>query len=107
MVYLAYFKNKDQLDVAIALDLDVDQTWIIHGKKYSGVMMAPLMEGPTILVLSSTNFNEGTSANQQKQTVITPATVNTIDTEEIVDTVNKFRKNLLDESPSQSVSTSI
>lgn len=43
-------------------------------------------------MLSSTNFNEDKSANQQKQTVITPATVDTIDTEEIVDMVNKLEK---------------
>lgn len=47
MVYFVYSKNKNQLGAAIALNENADQTWIIHGKKYSGVTMAPLMEGPT------------------------------------------------------------
>lgn len=35
MVFLAYFKDKEQLDAAIAKDADanVDRTWIIHGRK--------------------------------------------------------------------------
>lgn len=53
--------------------------------------------------------NEGKPANQQtqKQTTATPAIIETVSTDEVVDTVNKFGENLLDESPQQSVSTSI
>ncbi|POG61605.1 hypothetical protein GLOIN_2v1702702, partial [Rhizophagus irregularis DAOM 181602=DAOM 197198] len=32
LVFLAYFKDKDQLDAAKALDKGADDTWIIHGK---------------------------------------------------------------------------
>ncbi|EXX64610.1 hypothetical protein RirG_141070 [Rhizophagus irregularis DAOM 197198w] len=32
LVFLAYFKNKEQLDAARALDKGADDTWIIHGK---------------------------------------------------------------------------
>ncbi|CAB4430079.1 unnamed protein product [Rhizophagus irregularis] len=62
MVFLAYFKDKEQLDAAIAKDADanVDRTWIIHGRK-------------EVSHLCQTYRDD--------------------DRDEVVDTVNKFRKN--------------
>ncbi|CAB5374746.1 unnamed protein product [Rhizophagus irregularis] len=77
-------QNKVQLDAAIALDEDVDCS----------------RSKPT-------NGNEEKSTNQKEHTVATSAFIESVSINEVVDTVNKFRENLLDEHPLQSVSTSL
>ncbi|PKB94937.1 hypothetical protein RhiirA5_437727 [Rhizophagus irregularis] len=80
LVFLAYFKNKEQLDAARTLNKDADKTWIIHGKL----------------------------ATKEKQAIVTPAIIYNVSTDEMVDVVNKYtRKNLLDEVPQNIMSTSI
>ncbi|UZO02444.1 uncharacterized protein OCT59_020924 [Rhizophagus irregularis] len=78
LVFLAYFKDKDQLDAAKALDKRGDDTWIIHAQPAT-----------------------------KKQTVATSTIIDNVSTDEVIDVVNKYRKNLLDEVPQNITSTSI
>ncbi|CAB4442342.1 unnamed protein product [Rhizophagus irregularis] len=99
MVFLAYFKDKAQLDNAIAKDGNTDQAWIIHGKQQGGPSTKPSREAPARVLVSTVPGKK-----KQDLAIVTPAAVKEITTEEVVDTVNKFRKNLLGEPQVKAVS---
>ncbi|CAB5375129.1 unnamed protein product [Rhizophagus irregularis] len=100
-VFLAYFKDKAQLDDAIALDGDTDQAWVIHGKRQDSSTAGSPREGLASALISTVpkGDNRGKSVIQkiQNSAIVTLATFKEPTTEEVVDTVNKFRKNLLNE----------
>ncbi|CAB4414276.1 unnamed protein product [Rhizophagus irregularis] len=107
-VFLAYFKDKVQLDDAIALDGDTDQAWVIHGKRQDSSTAGSPREGLASALISTVpkGDNRGKSVIQkiQNSAIVTPATFKEPTTEEVVDTVNKFRKNLLNEVQVEMVS---
>ncbi|CAB4414331.1 unnamed protein product [Rhizophagus irregularis] len=109
LVFLAYFKDKDQLDAARALDKDAnDETWIVHGKGWANTSEKNTKRTPRDLV-STIPKNDGkeTIATKEQQSVVTTTIMDNVNTDEVVDVVNKFRKNLLDEIPQNRASTSI
>ncbi|PKY32231.1 hypothetical protein RhiirB3_393891 [Rhizophagus irregularis] len=99
MVFLVYFKDKAQLDDAIALDGNTNQIWTIHGKCQDNSVMRPQRE-----VLARALVSTVPDKKKQDSTIVTPAAVKEVTMEEVVDTVNKFRKNLLDEPQVETVS---
>ncbi|UZO03975.1 uncharacterized protein OCT59_024374 [Rhizophagus irregularis] len=99
-VFLAYFKNKEQLEAAIAMDKSMDNKWVIHGRRNESMVKIASKE-VTVRSLISTSpgkTNKVISINNHGSTSATPNTVIHTTTEEVVDTVNKYRKNLLDET---------
>ncbi|EXX73764.1 uncharacterized protein OCT59_023753 [Rhizophagus irregularis] len=102
-VFLAYFKNKEQLEAAIAMDKSMDNKWVIHGRRNESMAKIASRE-VTVRSLISTSLgknNKVISINNHGSTSATPNTVIHTTTEEVVDTVNKYRKNLLDEPETQ------
>ncbi|PKC63178.1 hypothetical protein RhiirA1_464085 [Rhizophagus irregularis] len=103
MVFLAYFKNKEQLEAAIAMDKSILNKWVIHGRRNESMVKIASKE-VTVRSLISTSpgkNNKVISINNHGSTSATPNTVINTTTEEVVDTVNKYRKNLLDETKTQ------
>ncbi|CAB5379198.1 unnamed protein product [Rhizophagus irregularis] len=99
-VFLAYFKNKEQLEAAITMDKSMDNKWVIHGRRNESMAKIASKE-VTVRSLISTSLgktNKVISINNHGSTSATPNTVIHTTTEEVVDTVNKYRKNLLDET---------
>ncbi|PKC01644.1 hypothetical protein RhiirA5_426379, partial [Rhizophagus irregularis] len=99
-VFLAYFKNKEQLEAAITMDKSMDNKWVIHGRRNESMAKIASKE-VTVRSLISTSpgkSNKVISINNHGSTSATPNTVIYTTTEEVVDTVNKYRKNLLDET---------
>lgn len=109
LVFLAYFKNKEQLDAARLLDKDADETWIIHGKSLGNLSEEVSKRDSRYDLISTTpkDNGKGKFAIKEKQAVVTPAIIDNVSTEEVVVVVNKYRKNLLDEVPQNNASTSI
>ncbi|PKY58612.1 hypothetical protein RhiirA4_412175, partial [Rhizophagus irregularis] len=69
LVFLAYFKDKDQLDAARALDKGADDTWIIHGKGL-GNRLVEISKGDSRSDLVSTTPRDNgkvTPATKKKQ----------------------------------------
>ncbi|CAB4442392.1 unnamed protein product [Rhizophagus irregularis] len=81
------------------LDGNTDQAWIIHGKQQGGPSTKPSREAPARVLVSTVPGKK-----KQDLAIVTPAAVKEITTEEVVDTVNKFRKNLLGEPQVKAVS---
>ncbi|PKC02355.1 hypothetical protein RhiirA5_425373 [Rhizophagus irregularis] len=101
-VFLAYFKNEDQSNSAITLDGGItDQAWIIHGKRQDGVPKKSSKEDLPKALISTVPNNK---KEEQMTTIIMPTTIKDITTEEVVDTVNKYRKNLLNEKQVKTIS---
>ncbi|GBC11356.2 hypothetical protein GLOIN_2v1875556 [Rhizophagus irregularis DAOM 181602=DAOM 197198] len=101
-VFLAYFKNEDQSNSAITLDGGItDQAWIIHGKRQDGVPKKSSKEDLPKALISTVPNNK---KEEQMTTIIMPTTIKDITTEEVVDTVNKYRKNLLNEKQVKMIS---
>ncbi|CAB4428339.1 unnamed protein product [Rhizophagus irregularis] len=109
LVFLAYFKDKDQLDAARALDKDAnEETWIVHGKGWANTSEKNIKRTPRDLVSTiPKNDEKETIATKEQQSVVTTTMMDNVSTDEVVDVVNKFRKNLLDEVPQNRASTSI
>ncbi|PKB94782.1 hypothetical protein RhiirA5_437713 [Rhizophagus irregularis] len=85
-VYLAYFKDKDQLNVAMAFDENKDRA------SWQGALMS----------LRLTNNNKGKSVRAKDPPIVTPGThangSEHLETDEVVGNINKFCKNLLDKN---------
>uniref|UniRef100_U9SHM7 Uncharacterized protein n=1 Tax=Rhizophagus irregularis (strain DAOM 181602 / DAOM 197198 / MUCL 43194) TaxID=747089 RepID=U9SHM7_RHIID len=103
-IFLAYFKDEDQLNNAITLDGGItDQAWIIHRKRQDGASKKSTKEVlPRALISTVPN-------NKKEEPIITtvtsPTIIKDITTEEVVDTVNKYtRKNLLSEKQVETIS---
>ncbi|PKC66546.1 hypothetical protein RhiirA1_394416 [Rhizophagus irregularis] len=108
LVFLAYFKDKDQLDAAKALDKGADDTWIIHGKGLGNQPVEISKRDSRSDLVSTTPRNNGKVMPAMKiQPIAKPTIIENVSTDEVVDVVNKYRKNLLDESPQNIASTSI
>ncbi|POG83090.1 hypothetical protein GLOIN_2v1469568 [Rhizophagus irregularis DAOM 181602=DAOM 197198] len=108
LVFLAYFKDKDQLDAAMALDKGTDDTWIIHGKGLGNQSAEISKRVSSRDLVSTTPRNNGKAMPATKeQAMATSTIIDNVSTDEVVDVVNKYRKNLLDEVPQNITSTSI
>ncbi|CAB4397187.1 unnamed protein product [Rhizophagus irregularis] len=108
LVFLAYFKDKDQLDAAKALDKGADDTWIIHGKSLGNQLMEiSKRDSRSDLVSTTPRINGKAMPAKNKQATATSTIMDNLNTDEVVDVVNKYRKNLLDETPQNVASTSI
>ncbi|POG74107.1 hypothetical protein GLOIN_2v1839526 [Rhizophagus irregularis DAOM 181602=DAOM 197198] len=108
LVFLAYFKDKNQLDAAKALDKGAVDTWIIHDK---GLGNQPVeiskRDSRSDLVSTTPRYNGKATPATKIQPIAKSTIIDNISTDEVVDVVNKYRKNLLDESPQNVASTSI
>ncbi|UZO10873.1 uncharacterized protein OCT59_002451 [Rhizophagus irregularis] len=102
-VFLAYFKNKEQLEAAIAVDKSMDNKWVIHGRRHESMVQIASKEvtARSLISTSPGKTNKVISINNHGSTSATPNTVIHTTTEEVVDTVNKYRRNLLDEPETQ------
>ncbi|CAB5350235.1 unnamed protein product [Rhizophagus irregularis] len=108
LVFLAYFKDKDQLDAAKALDKGADNTWIIHGKSLGNQPTEiSKRDSRSDLVSTTPRINGKATPAKNKQATTTSTIMDNLNTDEVVDVVNKYRKNLLDETPQNVTSTSI
>ncbi|GBC27166.2 hypothetical protein GLOIN_2v1484393 [Rhizophagus irregularis DAOM 181602=DAOM 197198] len=106
-VFLAYFKDKDQLDAAMALDKGTDNTWIIHGKGL-GKQPAEISKRDSGIDLVSTkprNNGKATPAIKQQAMAMSSTNIDNVSTDEMVDVINRYRKNFLDEFPQNIAST--
>uniref|UniRef100_U9SN21 Uncharacterized protein n=1 Tax=Rhizophagus irregularis (strain DAOM 181602 / DAOM 197198 / MUCL 43194) TaxID=747089 RepID=U9SN21_RHIID len=98
--------DEDQLNNAIALDGGItDKAWIIREKRQDG---APKKSTKEVLPRALIS----TIPNNKKEelimtTVTSPIIIKDITTEEVVDTVNKYRKNLLSEKQFETISPPI
>ncbi|CAB4391638.1 unnamed protein product [Rhizophagus irregularis] len=107
-VFLAYFKDKDQLDAAKALDKGADDTWIIHGKSLGNQPTEiSKRDSRSDLVSTTPRINGKATPEKNKQATATSTIIDNPNTDEVVDVINKYRKNLLDENPQNVTSTSI
>ncbi|CAB4393232.1 unnamed protein product [Rhizophagus irregularis] len=104
-VFSAYFKDKKQLEAALHLDKSMDNKWILHGSRQEGEVKIASKE-VTAKSLVSTSPIKQHNVTPHNQVKATPTTVIST-TEEVVDTVNKYRKDLLDEMPISTVSAPI
>ncbi|PKY52957.1 hypothetical protein RhiirA4_470898 [Rhizophagus irregularis] len=100
-VYLAYFKDKDQLNVAMAFD----ETKIeLHGKGNISSMteISVRRTNSALVSLRLTNNNKGKTVHAKDPPIVTPGThangSEHLETDEVVGNINKFCKNLLDEN---------
>ncbi|EXX60393.1 uncharacterized protein OCT59_025610 [Rhizophagus irregularis] len=102
-VFLAYFKDEDQLNNAIALDGGItDQAWIIHRKRQDG---APKKSTKEVLLRALISMVPNNKKEELITTTVTsPTIMKDVTTEEVVDTVNKYRKNLLSEKQVKTIS---
>ncbi|CAB4392778.1 unnamed protein product [Rhizophagus irregularis] len=108
LVFLAYFKDKDQLDATKALDKGADDTWIIHGKSLGNQPTEiSKRDSHSDLVSTTPRINGKAMPAKNKQATATSTIMDNLNTDEVVDVVNKYRKNLLDETPQNIASTSI
>ncbi|CAB5375205.1 unnamed protein product [Rhizophagus irregularis] len=108
LVFLAYFKDKDQLDAAKALDKGADDTWIIHGKSLGNQLTEiSKRDSRSDLVSTTPRINGKATPAKNKQATATSTIMDNHNTDEVVDVINKYRKNLLDETPQNVTSTSI
>ncbi|PKB93948.1 hypothetical protein RhiirA5_439951 [Rhizophagus irregularis] len=87
----------------------MDNKWVIHGKQHDCPVKIASKEvtARTLISTSPGKNNKVIPVNNQDSAIATPNTVLTTTTEEVVDTVNKFRKNLLHEVQVSTVSVPI
>lgn len=91
------------------MEKDKDHGWTIHGKGLNGANLE-LSEGGTGSALVSSrpsSKHRSRSSTQKLKENVTLGTVDVKDTKKVVDTINKFRQNVLDESFPQFVSNPI
>ncbi|GBC52902.2 hypothetical protein GLOIN_2v1840063 [Rhizophagus irregularis DAOM 181602=DAOM 197198] len=82
------------------MEKDKDHGWTIHGKGLNGANLE-LSEGGTGSALVSSrpsSKHRSRSSTQKLKENVTLGTVDVKDTKKVVDTINKFRQNVLDES---------
>ncbi|PKB95448.1 hypothetical protein RhiirA5_436707, partial [Rhizophagus irregularis] len=89
------------------MDKSILNKWVIHGKRHESMVQIASKEvtARSLISTSPGKSNKVISINNQGSTSATPNTVIETTTEEVVNTVNKYRKNLLNESEPQSPST--
>ncbi|CAB4402117.1 unnamed protein product [Rhizophagus irregularis] len=100
-VFLAYFKSRQQLEDAIALDANEENKWMIHGRRLDNVLRNTLKPSGLVSTVPNKNVDTTKSVNkiEEKSIIKPPIVEETITTteEEVVDTVNKYRKGCLDD----------
>ncbi|CAB4446677.1 unnamed protein product [Rhizophagus irregularis] len=100
-VFLAYFKSRQQLEDAIASDANEENKWMIHGRRLDNVLRSTLKPSGLVSTVPNKNVDTTKSVNkiEEKSTATSPIVGETITTteEEVVDTVNKYRKDCLDD----------
>ena len=80
LVFLAYFKDKNQLEAARALDKGADETWIIHGKGLGNQPVEISKRDSCSDLVSITLRNNGKEkfATTTKQVVVTPTIIDNV-----------------------------
>ncbi|PKK62378.1 hypothetical protein RhiirC2_759649, partial [Rhizophagus irregularis] len=85
-----------------------DDTWIIHGKSLGNQPTEiSKRDSRSDLVSTTPRINGKATPAKNKQATATSTIMDNLNTDEVVDVVNKYRKNLLDETPQNVASTSI
>ncbi|CAB5372473.1 unnamed protein product [Rhizophagus irregularis] len=85
-LFLAYFKDKDQLDAAKTLDKGADDTWIIHGKSLGNQPTEiSKRDSRSDLVSTTPRINGKATPAKNKQATATSTIMDNLNTDEVVD----------------------